>query len=55
MIQGWDQGVVGMQVGGQRRLVIPAFLGYGDRDAGTIPPGSTLLFDIELLGIEQPK
>lgn len=56
VIQGWDQGVVGMQVGGQRRLVIPAFLGYGDRGGGgVIPPGATLLFDIELLGIEQPK
>ena len=53
VIQGWDQGVVGMQVGGQRRLVIPAFLGYGDRGGGdVIPPGATLLFDIELLGIE---
>lgn len=56
VIQGWDQGVVGMQVGGQRRLIIPAFLGYGDRGGGgVIPPGATLLFDIELLGIEQPK
>jgi FKBP-type peptidyl-prolyl cis-trans isomerase FkpA len=54
VIQGWDQGVVGMQVGGQRRLVIPASLGYGERGAGggVIPPNSTLLFEVELLGIE---
>ena len=53
VIQGWDQGVVGMQTGGQRRLIIPAFLGYGDRGGGdVIPPGATLMFDIELLAIE---
>ena len=52
VIQGWDQGVAGMQVGGQRRLVIPAELGYGSRGAGgVIPPNATLLFDIELLSI----
>jgi len=52
VIQGWDRGVVGMQVGGQRRLVIPAYLAYGDRGGGPIPPNSTLLFEIELLAIE---
>jgi peptidylprolyl isomerase len=52
VIQGWDQGVEGMKVGGRRQLVIPPHLGYGDRGAGgVIKPGETLIFVVDLLDV----
>jgi FKBP-type peptidyl-prolyl cis-trans isomerase FkpA len=53
VIEGWDQGIDGMRVGGTRTLIVPAKLGYGSRGAGEdIPPHAALVFDVELVGVD---
>ena len=52
VIKGWDEGLMGMKIGGKRKLTIPPELGYGSRDNGPIPANSTLIFEIDLLTIE---
>lgn len=52
VIRGWDEGLVGMRVGGSRQLIIPASLGYGSMGQGKIPPDAILVFNVDLIGVQ---
>ncbi|MBI2022871.1 FKBP-type peptidyl-prolyl cis-trans isomerase [Candidatus Daviesbacteria bacterium] len=52
VIEGWDMGVLGMKLGGKRKLIVPPKLAYQDQEIGDIPPNSTLIFEVELIGID---
>ena len=52
VIRGWEQGVPGMRVGGQRRLIVPPSLAYGSQGSGSIPPNAALVFDLQLLNVQ---